>query len=195
MKIDNTGYIIKGILLLICGILFAFFPGVISWVFYIIGGIIIIGSVLTGLSSLGGGDGGSLLPAGVVGVLIGLLIIYIPRFITSKMSVIAGIILGVIAVTQIVKALSKELTKGLKIFQLIFGIALLVSSVFLIFNPFHGGKIIRLIVGLVMMGFAAFNFYVAYVISERNGEVISSNNVVDANAYEVHDTDNQKLLK
>ena len=195
MKIDNTGYIIKGILLLICGILFAFFPGVISWVFYIIGGIIIIGSILTGLSSLGGGDGGSLLPAGVVGVLIGLLIIYIPKFIASKMSVIAGIILGVIAVTQIVKALSKELTKGLKIFQLIFGIALLVSSVFLIFNPFRGGKIIRLIVGLVMMGFAAFNFYVAYVISERNGEVISSNNVVDANAYEVHDPDDQKLLK
>ena len=195
MKIDNTGYIIKAILLLVCGILFAFFPGVISWVFYIIGGIIIIGSLLTGLSSLGGGDGGSLLPAGAVGVLIGLLIIYIPKFIASKMSVIAGIILGIIAVSQIVKALSKELTKGLKIFQLIFGIALLISSVFLIFNPFRGGKIIRLIIGLVMIGFAAFNFYVAYVISERNGEVIESNNIVDANGYEVHDNNDQKLLK
>ena len=111
------------------------------------------------------------------------------------MSVIAGIILGVLAVTQIVKALSKELTKGLKILQLIFGIALLVSSVFLIFNPFKGGNIIRIIIGLVIMGFAAFNFYVAYVISERNGEVIESNNIVDTNAYEVHDSDDQKLIK
>lgn len=193
MKIDNTGYIIKAILLLVCGVLFAFFPGVISWVFYIIGGAIIIGSVFSALSSLG--DGGSLLPAGIVGVLIGLLVIYIPKFIASQMSVIAGIILGILAVTQIVKALSKELTKGLKILQLIFGIALLISSVFLIFNPFKGGKIIRIIIGVVIMGFAAFNFYVAYVISERNGEVIGSDGIVDTNAYEVNDNDNQKLIK
>lgn len=193
MKIDNTRYIIKAILLLVCGILFAFFPGVISWVFYIIGGAIIIGSLFTALSSLG--DGGSLLPAGVVGVLIGLLVIYIPKFIASQMSVITGIILGILAITQIVKSLSKELTKGLKLLQLIFGIALLVSSVFLIFNPFKGGHIIRIIIGLVIIGFAAFNFYVAYVISERNGEVIDSSNIIDSNAYDVHDNNDQKLLK
>lgn len=193
MKIDNTCYIIKAILLLVCGILFAFFPGVISWVFYIIGGAIIIGSLFTALSSLG--DGGSLLPAGVVGVLIGLLVIYIPKFIASQMSVITGIILGILAITQIVKSLSKELTKGLKLLQLIFGIALLVSSVFLIFNPFKGGHIIRIIIGLVIIGFAAFNFYVAYVISERNGEVIDSSNIIDSNAYDVHDNNDQKLLK
>ncbi|WP_295089296.1 DUF308 domain-containing protein [Ruminococcus sp.] len=193
MKIDNTCYIIKAILLLVCGILFAFFPGVISWVFYIIGGAIIIGSLFTALSSLG--DGGSLLPAGVVGVLIGLLVIYIPKFIASQMSVITGIILGILAITQIVKSLSKELTKGLKLLQLFFGIALLVSSVFLIFNPFKGGHIIRIIIGLVIIGFAAFNFYVAYVISERNGEVIDSSNIIDSNAYDVHDNNDQKLLK
>ena len=193
MKIDNTGYIIKGILLAVCGVLFAFFPGVISWVFYIIGGTIIIGSLFTALSSLG--DGGSLLPAGVVGVLIGLLVVYIPKFIASQMSVITGIILGILAITQIVKSLSKELTKGLKLLQLIFGIALLVSSVFLIFNPFKGGHIIRIIIGLVIIGFAAFNFYVAYVISERNGEVIDSSNIIDSNAYDVHDNNDQKLLK
>ena len=195
MKIDNTGYIIKAILLLVCGILFAFFPGVISWVFYIIGGIIILGSVATAFSSFGGDGGGSLIPAGAIGVLIGLFVIYIPRFIASKMSVIAGLILGVIAITQIVKALSKELTKGLKIFQLIFGIALLVSSIFLIFNPFHGGKVIRFLIGLVMLSFAAFNFYVAYVISQRNGEVIDASSVVDTHGYDVSDKDDQKLLK
>ena len=108
---------------------------------------------------------------------------------------ITGIILGILAITQIVKSLSKELTKGLKLLQLIFGIALLVSSVFLIFNPFKGGHIIRIIIGLVIIGFAAFNFYVAYVISERNGEVIDSSNIIDSNAYDVHDTNDQKLLK
>jgi len=195
MKIDNTGYIIKGILLAVCGVLFAFFPGVLSWVFYIIGGIIIAGSILTGLSSFGGGDGGSLMPAGIVGVLVGLFVIYIPRFISRKMSVIAGIILAVIAVTQIIKSLSKELTKKLKIFQLIFGIILLISSVFLMFNPF-GGKIIRFIIGLIMLAFAIFNFYVAYVISERNGEVITtSNDVIDTSGFEVNNDNDIKRLQ
>ncbi|MBO7474020.1 MAG: DUF308 domain-containing protein [Ruminococcus sp.] len=194
MKIDNTGYIIKGILLAVCGVLFAFFPGVLSWIFYIIGGIIIVSSLLTGFSSLGG-DGGSLMPAGIVGVLIGLFVLYIPKFISKSMSVIAGLILTVISITQIVKALSKELTKGLKIFQLIFGIFLLIASVFLIFNPFHGGKVVRFLVGLLMLAFAAFNFYVAYVISERNGEVITSNDVIDANGFEVHDNNDQKRIQ
>ena len=74
MKIDNSGYIFKGILLTVCGVLFAFFPGVLSWIFYIIGGIIIIGSVVTVLGGLGSGDVSSLLPAGGVGVLIGILV-------------------------------------------------------------------------------------------------------------------------
>lgn len=195
MKIDNSKYIFKGITLLICGVLFAFFPGILSWIFYIIGGAIIIGSAVTVLGGLGSGDGGGLLPAGIGGVLIGLLVIYLPKIISSQMSIITGIILAVIAVTQIVKALSKELTKKMKILQLIFGIVLLICSIFFIFNPFKGGSIIRIILGLVMIGFAAFNFYVAYVINERNGGVISNNNVVDVNGYEVHDDNDQKKLQ
>ena len=58
MKIDNSGYIFKGILLLVSGVLFAFFPGVVSWIFYIIGGIIIIGSIFTFIGGLGSGDAG-----------------------------------------------------------------------------------------------------------------------------------------
>lgn len=199
MKIDNSGYIIKGIVLAICGVLFAFFPNVIAWVFYIIGGIIIIGSIGTTLTSLGGGDGGSLAPASAVGVLIGLLIMYLPKVISAHISIIAGIILLIISITQIVKALSKELTKGLKIFQLIFGIALLIGSVFLIFNPFKGGNIIRIIIGLVMIGFALFNFYVAYVINERNGGVKKpsqvSDNIVDTSGHEVHENNDHKMIQ
>ena len=195
MKIDNSKYIFKGISLLICGVLFAFFPGVLSWIFYVLGGIIIIGSAFTVLGGIGSGDGGGLLPAGIVGVLIGLLVMSLPKIITANISIIAGAALAVIAITQIVKALSKELTKGLKIFQLVFGIMMLVASIFFIFNPFKGGNIIRIIIGVIMIGFAAFNFYVAYVINERNGGVISSGNVIDAHGYEVNDDKDQKHLQ
>ena len=193
MKIDNSGYIFKGILLLVSGVLFAFFPGVVSWIFYIIGGIIIIGSIFTFIGGLGSGDAGGLLPTSIAGALIGLFVMYLPRIITSQMSVIAGVIIAVIAITQIIKALSKELTKRMKIFQLIFGVLMLVGSIFLIFNTSDGGNIIRIIIGLVMIGFAAFNFYVAYVINERNGGVISSDGVIDTHGYEVNDKDKNHI--
>ena len=191
MKIDNSKYIFKGIVLLICGVLFAFFPGVFSWIFYIIGGAIVIGSLATAIGGLGSGDGG-LLPAGIGGALLGAFVMYLPKIISSQISIIAGIILSIIAIIQIVKALSKELTKKIKILQLVFGCMLLVGGIFLIFNPFHGGKIIRFIIGLVMIGYAAFNFYVTYVINERNGGVISSDNIIDTHGYEVND-DHKKI--
>ena len=193
MKIDNSGYIVKGILLAVCGICFAFFPGVISWTFYIIGGIILIGSALTALGGMTHGDG-SLLPAGGIGVAIGLFIMYLPKVISAHISVIVGIIIMIISIIQIVKALTKEMKKGLKIFQLVFGIILLLGSVFLIFDPFKGGNIIRIIVGIIMIGYALFNFYVAYVINERNGGVISNtsstgkyDNIIDTSGHDVSD--------
>ena len=87
MKIDNSGYLFKAILLTACGILLTFFPGVLAWVFYIIGGIIIIGSLLTGL---GGGDGGSLFSVGMVGAGIGLFVMFLPKLISIHIAGIAG---------------------------------------------------------------------------------------------------------
>lgn len=192
MKISNSGYILKGILLTFCGVVFAFFPNVLSWIFYIIGGIIIIGCVFTVLGGLGSGDGVSLLPAGIVGALIGLLIMYLPKLISAQISIISGIVLAIVALTQIIKALSKDLTKGLKKAQLIFGIVLLLCSVFLIFNPFKGGSVIRIIVGLVMLPFAAFNFYVAYVINQRNKA--NAPDVIDVTDFTASD-DSSKRIK
>lgn len=201
MKIDNSGYIFKGILLLVCGVLFAFFPGVISWTFYIIGGIVVIGSAVTSLGGITQGDG-SLLPAGGIGVVIGLFIMYLPKIISAHISIIVGLIILIISIVQIFKALTKEMKKGLKIFQLIFGIALLLGSLFLIFTPSKGGNLIRIIVGIIMMGYAAFNFYVAYVINERNGGVITNNsssdkydNIVDTSGHDVPEDNNTPKIQ
>ncbi|SEH37442.1 Uncharacterized membrane protein HdeD, DUF308 family [Ruminococcus flavefaciens] len=195
MKIDNSNYIFKGILLTVCGILFTFFPGVLSWVFYIIGGIIIVGSAFTVLGGLGSGDGAGLMPAGIIGVLIGLFVMYLPKFITAQLSLIAGIIIGIVAITQIVKALSKDFTNGLKLLQLIFGILLLISSIFLVFNPFKGGNIIRIIIGIVMLLFAAFNYYVAYVINQRNSSNYSNPDVIDATGYTAPDNNDHNRIQ
>lgn len=196
MKIDNTGYIVKGILLAVCGVCFAFFPNVISWTFYIIGGIIVAGSVLTGLGGITQGDG-SLLPVSGIGAAIGLFIMCLPKVISAHISIIVGFIILIIAIVQIIKALTKEMKKGFKIFQLVFGIILLIGSVFLIFDPFKGGNIIRIIVGIILIGYALFNFYVAYVINERNGGVVSNtsaakkyDDIIDTVGHDVPDNDN-----
>jgi uncharacterized membrane protein HdeD (DUF308 family) len=193
LKIDNSNYIFKGIILTVCGILFAFFPGVLSWIFYIIGGIIIVGSIFTVLGGLGGGDGAGLLPGGIVGVLIGFFIMYLPKIIAVQISLIAGIVLAIVAITQIVKALSRDLTNGLKLLQLIFGIILLICSIFLIFNPFKGGNIIRIIIGVVMLMFAAFNYYVAYVINQRNSS--NAPDVIDTTGYTSPDNNDHKRIE
>ena len=201
MKIDNTGYIVKGILLAVCGVCFAFFPNVISWTFYIIGGIIVVGSALTSLGGITQGDG-SLLPVGGIGVAIGLFVMCLPKVISAHISIIVGFIILIIAIVQIIKALTKEMKKGLKIFQLVFGIILLIGSVFLIFDPFKGGNIIRIIVGIILIGYALFNFYVAYVINERNGGVISNtssakkyDDIIDTVGHDVPDNDTKPKLQ
>ena len=201
MKIDNTGYIVKGILLAVCGVCFAFFPNVISWTFYIIGGIIVAGSVLTGLGGITQGDG-SLLPVGGIGAAIGLFIMCLPKVISSHISIIVGFIILIIAIVQIINALTKEMKKSFKIFQLVFGIILLIGSVFLIFDPFKGGNIIRIIVGIILIGYALFNFYVAYVINERNGGVVSNtsaakkyDDIIDTVGHDVPDNDNTPKLQ
>lgn len=201
MKIDNTGYIVKGILLAVCGVCFAFFPNVISWTFYIIGGIIVAGSVLTGFGGITQGDG-SLLPVGGIGAAIGLFIMCLPKVISAHISIIVGFIILIIAIVQIIKALTKEMKKGFKIFQLVFGIILLIGSVFLIFDPFKGGNIIRIIVGIILIGYALFNFYVAYVINERNGGVVSNtsaakkyDDIIDTVGHDVPDNNNTPKLQ
>ena len=53
-----------------------------------------------------------------------------------------------------------------------------------------------------MMGYAAFNFYVAYVINERNGGVITNNsssdkydNIVDTSGHDVPEDNNTPKIQ
>lgn len=194
MKIDNSGYLFKAILLTACGILLTFFPGVLAWVFYIIGGIIIIGSLLTGLT---GGEGGALFSVGMVGAGIGLFIMYLPKLISSHIAVIAGMVLVIVGIVQIVKSRKKDLSNGMRNVQLVFGILLLVAGIFFMFNPFHASKIIRILTGVLLLLFAAFNYYVVHVINQRNagnsGGNSSSPDIIDASGVEKPDEINNRI--
>ena len=194
MKIDNSSYLFKAILLTACGILLTFFPGVLAWVFYIIGGIIIIGSLLTGLT---GGEGGALFSVGMVGAGIGLFIMYLPKLISSHIAVIAGMVLVIVGIVQIVKSRKKDLSNGMRNVQLVFGILLLVAGIFFMFNPFHASKIIRILTGVLLLLFAVFNYYVVHVINQRNAGnssgSSSSPDIIDASGVEKPDEINNRI--
>lgn len=86
----------------------------------------------------------------------------------------------------------------MKTVQLVFGILLLVAGLFFMFNPFHASKLIRILTGVVLLLFAAFNYYVVYVINQRNAGKISSSSgsspdIIDTSGVEKPDEINNRI--
>lgn len=172
--IDNSGYIFKGIMLTLCGALIAFCPGVITWIFYIVGALIIFGSGCTYIGSLKEGGGmffGSLIAAGI-----GFGIICLPRLLTVKIPLIAGIIFAVVGILRLIKTKSENYD-GNKALSAVFGILLVLAGVFFIVNPFKVSTVIRIIIGVIMIALGIFDFAVAHAITQRNNN--SQPSIVD----------------
>jgi len=187
MKTDNFSYILKGVILAFSGVLVAFFPNVINWLFYIIGGIVVFACILSALSSVFGGEGGFMLPAGLGGAALGIGIILLPRFITIQIPVIVGLILTVMGAIRLTKGITSK--EGNKKVDIILGLLFIAGGVTLLFNPFKAGKALRIMSGLIMIGFAVFNFYVAYVIKQRNDAFVPK--IVNVDDYTVEDDHKQ----
>lgn len=187
MKIDNSGYIAKAVLLIISGALFAFFPNIIKYTFLGIGAIIVIGSVLTMLTSMGSADGGLMGSAGIGGILLGVFVAFLPRIITFGIGLIGGIALLILAVIRFIKAFSSEKAKELKTFNIIFAIGMLIVALILLSHPFSAGSFARFAVGIVLILYGLYNVYIAYAISERNKN--SAPDVIDINNFTIDDDD------
>ncbi len=187
MKIDNSGYIAKAVLLIIGGSLFAFFPNIIKYTFLGIGAIIVIGSVLTMLTSMGSGDGGLMGSAGIGGILVGVFVAFLPKIITFGIGLIGGIVLLILGIIRFVKAFSSDKAKDLKTLNIIFGIGMLIVALVLLSHPFSAGSFARFAVGIVLIVYGIYNIYIAYAISERNKN--STPDVIDINNFTINDDD------
>ena len=175
MKIKNSGYIAKGVALAASGIVIAFMPGIISWLFYIIGIIIIASCVLMLFTSLSGGD--FMLPTSIFGILLGAGFMVLPRFLSVTIPLVAGIIFGIMGISRLINASKQEKARDSRIGNGIVGVILLAAAIFLIFDPFKATALARIIIGVMLFLGAAFNFYVAYTIKKRNDG--SSSGIID----------------
>ena len=72
----------------------------------------------------------------------------------------------------------------------VFAVLLIVLALFCIFNPFKVSTFIRIVIGVIMLGMAAFNFYVAYAIKQRNDN--SRPDIIDVSGTTVDDTKHLK---
>ena len=181
--IDNSGYIFKGIMLTICGIIIAFFPGVITWIFYALGAIIIFGSGCTYVGSLK--EGGEMLFGSLIAAGIGFGIMFLPRILTVQIPLIAGIIFAVVGILRLVKTYSKKYD-GNKAVSTVIGILLVLAGIFFIVNPFKVSAVIRIIIGVIMILLGIFDFAVAYTIKQRNDN--SQPSVVDIDVNSISDS-------
>ena len=184
--LKNLGYS-KGVLLIVAGLLIAFFPGLISGLFYIIGGIILAFSIVSLIAGLVTPGGTFIRGGSVAGIVIGGLVIALPSLVHIGIPLIAGIIFGAAGLDRIGTALQSRKYGKNWTMTLAAGIVLLIVSGVLIFHPIDSGTIARILLGAVMVGVGVFNICVDRKYAPGPGDII------DVDSYTVRD--DTKYLK
>ncbi len=182
---ERSDYVIKGILLAILGVIIAFCPKIISGIFYVIGFIIIIGSVKTLLSSAG--KGAPMVGGSIIGMIAGVFVAALPRFLMIKISLLAGVIFTILGITRLFATIKKN-DGSSKIISIAWSIVLILGGTFFMINPLKLGNAIRFAIGLILIGFGVFDFIVAKFIKKRYGSTNKSgSDIVDVDAFFVND--------
>ncbi|MDE6424665.1 MAG: DUF308 domain-containing protein [Ruminococcus sp.] len=176
---NTTG---KGLILLISGIIIAFFPGIISSLFYIIGVAVIIFSVINIIRSLTAGNP-NVIPD-IIGIIIGGAITSLPHFVQTIIPLTIGLILAFNGIDYAAKALNNN---GSRIVNAILAAIDLVLGGTLLFHLVSAGNATRIIAGLVMIATGVYDFF----ISRKSGNGGNSR-IIDVDSYSVRD-DNKFL--
>lgn len=168
MKISTSDYITKGFALVISGVLIGFFPNIISWIFYILGGIIVLSSVFMLLGGVNSGMDGTLAGSSIAGIIVGVIVLLLPRVISVGIPIVAGIVFIIYGISRLSKLFKRGEDKNVNKISLAFSLVLLAFGIFLLFRPFSAGTVARIIIGIILIILGVFNFYVAHMIRIRN---------------------------
>ena len=164
----------KGVVLIISGIIIAFFPGIISSLFYFIGMAIILFCVVNIIKSLVTSNPVAVVP-NVIGIILGGAVTSLPHFVQTIIPLTIGLILAFNGLDFIAKAINNV---GSRILNVILAVVTLGLGCTLIFHIVKAGNAIRIIAGLVMVGAGVYDF-ISGKTSGGNGGII------DVNSYSV----------
>ena len=182
--LDNKSHIFKGAAPFLCGLLIAFVPNIISNLFYLIGLAILILCALRFINAMKNDTLHSELTSCIMGVLVGLAVIALPRFVKVQIPLIFGVIFAVVGLSRLLRTLRNDYT-GKKMMSLAGAVILLLAGVFFMINPLKISGAVRIIFGLAVAAMGVFNLYVAYTMKKHNDNVEPT--VVDVDSFSVRD--------
>ncbi|MBQ1464923.1 MAG: DUF308 domain-containing protein [Ruminococcus sp.] len=170
----------KGVLLIIAGLLIAFFPGVINKLFYLLGmGLIIFSIVSVVMSVLAGAPR---FAGGVIGVIAGIVITSLPSFVKVGVPMIAGIIFLTSAIERLGSAW-RSYKAGMRFIPgVIPGILGLIAGGFLLFHPLGSSTFIRIVLGFILIALGSFNIFTDLKINRP-----ADDGIIDVKDYTVSD--------
>lgn len=159
---------LKGTVMIVSGLIVAFFPGIISSLFYLIGTAVILFCVINIIKALVSGVPVAVIP-NVLGILAGSAITSLPHFVTTIIPLTIGLILVFNGVDYIGKAVTNS---GSRILNIILAVVALGLGCTLLFHLVKAGNVTRIIAGLVMIGAGAYDFFTSRNSGGGNGDII-----------------------
>lgn len=167
----------KGIILVISGIIVAFFPSIISSLFYLIGTAIIIFCVINIIKSLVTANPVAVVP-NVIGIIIGGAVTSLPHFVQTIIPLTIGLILAFNGLDYIGKVVANV---GSRVLNIILAVTALGLGCTLLFHLVTAGNATRIIAGIVMIGAGVYDFLSVKSSYGGNGGII------DVDSYTVKD--------
>ena len=149
------------------GIIVAFFPNIISSLFYIIGMSIVLFCVINIIKSLLAGN--PLIIPNVIGIFIGSAITSLPHFVQTVIPLTVGLILAFNGIDYAFKAFANANSRLLNIILAVIDIGL---GGTLLFHLVTAGNATRIIAGLIMIATGAYDFFTSNKSGRNTGDII-----------------------
>ncbi len=183
MKSIKANSIVKGIAIIVLGIIIAFLPDVINKLFYIIGIGVIIYTIVKSIIDIINtpSNKNKIIAQGIIWLIIGILFIYLPHIIGTAIPVIGGMIIATIGVERCFEAYN-QFKGGFNNWYIkgIFGAALVLVALFLIFKHHEASNALRVIIGIILMIIGGLNIFSDLKFGGNSG----NGGVIDVDKFE-----------
>lgn len=185
MKIINNDRLYLGIFLLLTGIFMTFAMGLISTLLYIGGAALIIYNVFYMAAGITSDKSKIYIPKGVTGIIIGIVMIILPKFIKIGLPVIAGlffILAGVSGFFNALENFSNDVKR--KFSGILSSVLFTVCGLFFISNP---ATISGWVVKVISIGFILLGIGIISSVLIRRKKQDTSHDVIEINDFNIKD--------
>jgi uncharacterized membrane protein HdeD (DUF308 family) len=152
MKKNKFDSLFIGLLSLVSGIILTFRPSLISTLFYIAGAGLIIYNIFVMALGISDGKTSIYVPKGISGIIIGIAMIILPKFISVGVPIVIGFFFLLMGLKNLFEALENKKEKKIMTFSDIFSsLLLIVCGLFFITNAGRVSSAFVKLVGIVLI--------------------------------------------